>query len=99
MFEQNDKIFALYKPFRNQLRKFELFDSLYVFWAYARNLTFDNKPLPPDIELPQLYHQFGDLSYKRINGIHEIELDFLIKEAILNCEALTTEHSLKKLPY
>ena len=99
MFEQNDKIFALYKPFRNQLRKFELFDSLYVFWAYARNLTFDNKPLPPDIELPQLYHQFGDLSYKRINGIHEIELDFLIKEAILNCEALTTEHSLKKLHY
>lgn len=43
-------ISSLYTPFRNQIRQYNLIDSLIVIWGYARNFTFD-LPFPSEIEL------------------------------------------------
>lgn len=96
MVKQNEVVFGLYKPFRNQIRKYELFDSLYVLWGYAISLGF-NMPLPSDIERLPNFKSTSNIAVRRLYGIPEHELDFLLKEFILHCGIVKTENSLKKL--
>lgn len=92
--DQNDKIFDLYKPLRNQLRQYELIDSLYVMWSFATNLS-SNSRISSTIELPSGFNQFGDNSKKRYYGMPEHEIDFLVRCIILHCEDVRSSYTLK----
>ena len=83
----SEYIFSLYKPFRNQLRGYNLFDSLQLIWGYSRNFTF-NLPLPDDIELPNGFNPSDDINDRRFKSIPEFEQEFLLKEIIINCHTL-----------
>lgn len=95
MRKQNDYIHSLYKPFRNQIRNYNLIDSLYLIWGYSRNFTF-NLPFPPDIEKPNGFLPNEDLNLRRYRGLPEFEQEFLLREFILNCDTNPTKHSLKQ---
>lgn len=92
---QNDIVFDLYKPFRNQLRSYELIDSLYIIWSYARNFTFD-LPFPPDIEFPRNFHPNDEINNRRFFGIPEFQQDFLLKEMLINCDTTPTKYTLRE---
>ena len=91
---QNAIVYSLYKPFRNQIRNYNLLDSLYVIWGYSRNFTFD-LPFPSDIELPAGFNPNDELNNRRYRGLPEFEQEFLMKEFILNCDPNLTSKSLK----
>lgn len=92
----NIPIFSLYKPFRNQLRTYNLFESLYLIWSYSRNFTF-NYPFPIDVELPTKFDPNSDLLLRRYYSLPEFELEFLLKESIINCHCELSESSLKQI--
>ena len=76
-------IFDLYKPLRNQIRNFELFESLKICWHISNYLDKEIN-LPSDIELDtQLKHNFNPILF-RVRAISEWELEFLVSELILN---------------
>lgn len=91
---QNNQIFFAYKPFRNQLRKYNLIDSIYVIWAFSRNLTFD-LPIPNDIEVTREF-RFSSIEERRFNGLPEFELEYLLREIIINCSDIQKKDSLKQ---
>ena len=93
---QNDFIFSLYKPFRNQLRDYELLDSLELIWNFSRNLTFD-LPFSRDIELTNKFKASKNLTERRINGIPEFEQEYLLKEILINCETYKKSKTLKRV--
>jgi hypothetical protein len=95
MIKQNDFIYSLYKPFRNQIRNYNLLDSLYLIWGYSRNFTF-NLNFPSDIEKPNGFLPHEDINHRRYYSIPEFEQEFLLKEFILNCDAWQTKYSLKQ---
>jgi len=95
MQEQNDHVFSLYKPFRNQLRNYNLIDSLYVVWCYSRNYTFD-LPFPLDIELPNGFNIEDSKDVRKLTGLYEFEQEFLVREIILNCDIHSTQNTLKQ---
>lgn len=92
---ENSIVFNAYKPFRNQIRKYNLFDCLFIIWGYSRNLTFD-LPFPSIIEIPEGFVPNGDRNDRRSYGIPEFELEFFLKEFIINSDTLPTKHSLTK---
>ncbi|MDP3555944.1 MAG: hypothetical protein Q8T03_01145 [Bacteroidota bacterium] len=93
--EQDDQIFNLYKPFRNQLRQFEVLDSLRVLWAFAGNYSSGNQ-LPADIEIPGGFNYSDEVSDRKYRGVFDHEIDFLSKEIIINCQKVASrENSLK----
>lgn len=95
MNNQDDRIFDLYKPFRNQLRNFELEECLYLIWGYARNFTF-NLPFPDDIQQPGGFRSNGTINDRRSTGIPEFEQSFLLKEMLLNAGPVKNpKYSLK----
>jgi len=92
---QNDFVYSIYKPFRNQIRHYNLLDSLFVVWGYSRNLTFD-LPFPDELEIPFGFNPTGARESRRSKGIPEFELDFLLKEFIINCHTNRTTDTLKR---
>jgi hypothetical protein len=90
---QNNKIFYSYTPFRNKLRKLSLMDSIYVIWGFSKNLTFD-LPLPRDIQVSNDFH-FLNIEQRRFRGIPEFELEFLLREIILNCNDIPKKDTIK----
>ena len=90
-----EDIFEFYKPFRNQIRKFQVFDSLYVIWGFSRNYTFD-KPFPSDIERPGRFNPFeADKFLRKYWGLFDHELDFLAREIILHADTVRTTETLR----
>ena len=81
------KLWTLYKPFRNSLRNYEIIDSMYVIWSYSRNYAF-NLPFSPDIELPNGFNPNASYHEKIHYGIPEFELELLLKEVIQNCDLI-----------
>ena len=79
--DRNENINLAYKPLRNHLCKVEVIDSLYVIWAYMRNIN-QNKPFPPNIsfysELPKLDQ------IQKIRIVSPWELEILAREIIVN---------------
>lgn len=92
---QNNRIFELYKPFRNKLRKYNLIESLFIIWGYSRNY-FHNLPFPDEIEKPPGFYPTETYINKITKGILDFELDFLLKQFIINCHILKTNDSLRK---
>ncbi len=90
---QNDKIFYTYTPFRNKLRNLNLIDSIYVIWAFSRNLTFD-LPIPNNIQIPNEFNSLTN-EERRYKSIPEFELEFLLREIILNCHDLPKKDTIK----
>lgn len=90
------EIKELYEPFQKELRKYELIDSLQLIWGISRNLIFDYK-VPDDIELLSTFHYDSDVQTRRFNSLHEFEMEFLMKEMIINCSVVRKEKSLKKI--
>ena len=95
MSNQNDLVFSLYKPLRNQIRSYNLLDSLQLIWSYSRNFTF-NLPFPSDIESPAGFSPNGDINLRRYRGLPEFEQEFLLREFILHCDTNPTRYSLKQ---
>ena len=93
--EIDNFIYSLYKPFRNQIKQYNLLESLAVIWSYSRNFTFD-LPFPSDIELPNHFFPSDDINIRRYRGLPEFEQEFLLKEFIINCDRSTTKYSLKQ---
>ncbi len=71
-----------YKPLRNNLRRLELFDSLYVIWAYAQHLQFGN-PFPDNI---QVWNKFVNNATEmpRETYLSPWDLETLTRELILH---------------
>lgn len=79
---QNQNIFQTYKPLRNNLRKLNLDDSLFVIWSYTQFLQFGKK-ISKEIEvIPALLNEKDTISWRP----HEWELELLAKEIIVNSE-------------
>ncbi|MBK8382513.1 MAG: hypothetical protein IPL16_11620 [Ignavibacteria bacterium] len=77
-------LYNAYKPFANFIKKFDIYESLYVVWAYAQNLQYD-MPIPNDISFPRFMNG-KHVVWKRAYNASEWELEYLTKEIILNCE-------------
>ena len=90
---QNQNIFQTYKPLRNNLRKLNLDDSLFVIWSYTQFLQFGKK-ISKEIEvIPALLNEKDTISWRP----HEWELELLAKEIIVNSEdTYSSSTSLKK---
>lgn len=72
-------VYDLYKPLRNLLRRYPLYDSLSVVHAYMQYLQFAC-PFPSNIKVnPILY-----ATHKPERQIYEWQLDLLSREIILN---------------
>lgn len=84
----DDQVYELYKPLRNELRKYSLEDVLSVVRAYSQALNF-NQGFPSDL---QPIPTWNDLS----TGVHSWELDLIAREAIINCANLYTPNTLRK---
>jgi hypothetical protein len=92
----SQKIYSLYKPFRNRLvNDYNLIDGLYVIWAFSRNNLF-NYSFPPDIELPNNFDPNGDFYKRYKGGIPEFQLEFLMKQILINCPDFSTKKSFLK---
>ncbi len=89
-------ISSLYKPFRNQIRQYNLLESLKVIWSYARNYTFD-LPFPSEVETNYKFNPNAPLSERKHWGIYEFEQEYFLKEFIINCDRGGTKHSLFKI--
>lgn len=94
---RDPKIFELYRPFRNNLAAMNLLESLYVIWGYSRNYIFD-KYFPADIEkLPNFNPYESDLHLRKFRGgFFDHELEFLMKEIIINCDIAPRAKKLKE---
>lgn len=90
------EIYSLYKPLRNRLaNNYNLIESLFVIWAYSRN-NFFNYPFPAEIELPYNFDPNGGFKKRYNGGIPEYELEFLMKQILINCQDYITKKSLFK---
>jgi hypothetical protein len=70
--KDNKKILKAHKTLKRLIRKHSLLDTLHIIWSFSKRYTFDNN-------LDQI--EFGQKT------IHEHELEFLLKEAVLYCES------------
>ncbi|MBS7232813.1 hypothetical protein KHA90_17480 [Flavobacterium psychroterrae] len=91
---QNNKIYSLYTPFRNLLRKLNQIDSIYVIWCYSRNFTF-NLEIPQDIELPAGFVMNDKIDNRRYYGVPEYEQEFLLKQILINCDNKHSKISIR----
>lgn len=71
---------------------------MYLIWNYSRNYAFD-LPFSSDVELPENFNPYEDIELRRMTGIIDFELEFLLKEIIANCQHGKTKHSLKQKKY
>ena len=96
---RNQDVFELYRPLRNQLSRFNLLDSLFVIWGYSRNYTF-NYEFPRDIEMPQGFNPSEpNLNTRKYRGLFDHEMEFLLKEIIINCDICKTKYSLREVKH
>ncbi|MBI5530008.1 MAG: hypothetical protein HY918_00715 [Candidatus Doudnabacteria bacterium] len=76
----SDKVYQLYKPFRNHLRHVAVENAFFVIWAYANFFQFDT-PFPKNIEVHQEIHKTKNLPNR---PLHEWELSLLAREIVIN---------------
>lgn len=92
----NKEIYNLYKPFRNRLTKYNVIDSLYVIWGYSRNYIFDH-PFPNDIAKPAGFNPLeSNKQNRKYRGLFDHELEYLLKEFIINCDSFETNKSFRE---
>jgi hypothetical protein len=77
----NPQIEVLFSAFKKRIALFNLEDVMYVVWGLMGNLQFD-KPIPSDIETRRDYDQTGDINKRRLAGINEWELEFILSQAL-----------------
>jgi len=75
-------IYDSFKPFRNKIRHVKIDELLFLSWAYSRNYCF-NKPIPKEIEINSSFAIESDRRKRRLIGVNEFELEFLLKIAII----------------
>lgn len=73
----------LFRPFEEIIKTFSLADVMYVTWGLSTHLQF-NKPIPSDIETRIGYDPKGEIFHRRLMGINEWELEFILSQSILN---------------
>ena len=97
---RNKAVFEIYRPLRNLLNGFNTLDSLYVIWGYSRNYTF-NYDFPNDIEKLRGFNpKEKDLhNRKYYGGLFDHELEFLLREIIINGDFRKKSASLKSAKY
>lgn len=92
----NEEIYNLYKPFRNRLTKYNVIDSLYIIWGYSRNYIFDHT-FPEDIAKPAGFNPFEpNKQNRKYRGLFDHELEYLLKEFIINCDSFETSKSFRQ---
>lgn len=70
---------------------------MYVVWGITRNLQFD-LPIPSDIQMRAEYNQSADIAQRRVRGINEWELEFVLSEAIIGSPVhIHTVQTLRKI--
>jgi hypothetical protein len=87
-------IATLYVTLSHALKRYELFDSLQLIWGFSRNLIFD-LPIPEDIELSPSFSYEADKQNRRFSTLPEFEMEFLVKEIIINCSTAKQPVTLK----
>lgn len=96
MSDFKDEINNLYKPFRNRLTKYNVIDSLYVIWGYSRNYIFDHS-FPNDIAKPAGFNPLEpNKQNRKYRGLFDYELEYLLKEFIINCDTFDTRKSFRE---
>jgi len=95
MLSDND-IYFLYKPFKNQLSKVNLFDSLFVIWAYINNID-RNKPLPAGFEKSSQFLYPDKVAKRRL--IQEHHLEVLARELFVTSYVDIKEKTFQKWDY
>jgi len=73
-----------YKPFRNFLRNFELYDSLEVCWHIASHYS-SGKKFPTNLEIPIKLKYNTDKTAEKLFLVNDWELEFLVSEVISYC--------------
>lgn len=84
-----------YKNFRNNLRRTNRSESLYVLWNYAQNLQF-GRLINQDIEV---HEQFVKAKTWIEKSVHPWEVEVLTREAILWGSENKEDHTLRKWQY
>ncbi|MFZ2523161.1 MAG: hypothetical protein WAW92_02130 [Minisyncoccia bacterium] len=79
---KDERLYQIYKPLRNHLRKVSIENALYVIWTYVNNFQFGN-PFPRDIEVDQSVIRAINVPSR---GVYEWELALLAREMIVNGE-------------
>lgn len=93
----DEKVQELFKSFQEKVRLYPLEDVMYVVWGLTRNLQFD-RPIPTDIQTRAEYDQSADIAQRRVWGINEWELEFILSEAIIGSPVhIHTVQSLRKI--
>ncbi len=76
----SDKVYQLYKPFRNHLHPVAVENAFFVIWAYINFFQFDS-PFPHNIEVHEEVHKTKSLPNR---PLHEWELSLLAREIVIN---------------
>lgn len=92
----NTNLHEIYKPFRNRLRRYNLYDSLYLMWAYSRNFIL-NYPFPPEIQLHYRFNPSASIDERRVMGVPEFEQEFFVKEFLKHCHTDKCAKSLQSI--
>jgi hypothetical protein len=97
--KNNPLVAELFQPFLDNLKQFTLVDIMYVTWGLVGNLQFD-KPIPTDIQTRREYDPNLDLMKRRVAGVNEWELEFILSQALLySPQHVLTVHSAKQWKY
>lgn len=95
--EVNQNIYKAYKPLRNHLSKVEVVDSLYVIWAYIRNIE-KGVPFPKNIDAGRYFANFDFIQKIRILAPWELEI--LAREIIIHSYLnLPSPHTFRAVNY
>lgn len=95
----NNEIFSVYTPFRNLLRKMDLFKSLQAIWGHSVFRQY-RRNLPPYItNYPVGYNLVTDPQDFYKYHLHLWELETIAKEVIINSPQYGASHNLANWNY
>ena len=72
-----------YLLFKEKTSVLNIADSVYTVWVIVNNLHFQH-PIPKNIEMRKEFDENADIVLRRIWGVNEWELEFLLTEVIKN---------------
>jgi hypothetical protein len=89
---EEEKVYELYKPLRNALRKVGLADSLRVLWGYAENYANSRKVSNVRSVIPIF---MGDDNIQKTRQFAPWEIELIVKEVLIN-SSLSVDASFPK---
>jgi len=94
----DSRVYELYKPLRNHLRKLKLDDSLYVIWSYIQHLQFRGFSIPTN-EI-EVIPKFLNADYiQKLRWCSPWEIETLTREIILNSSEFSSDKTIAKWNY